>query len=86
MVLSTGEDLIVRWVGLGDLRVDFLAEDFNNLYPFLTKVWISDNDKVNFRDGLELKDRLDGQALVVESQNGFFITDGVIVNPAVVTS
>ena len=74
------------FVVFSDLRVDFLAEDFNDLNPVFGKIWMPDNDKIIFRVSLELEDRLDGKSFVGESNNSFLPTDGVVINPSVVTS
>lgn len=44
---------------------------------------MSDDDKILFGVGLKLEDRLDGKALVGESNDSLFPTDGVIINPSV---
>lgn len=63
-----------------------MTENLNDLNPLFSKVWMSDDDKILFGVGLKLEDRLDGKALVGESDDRLFPTDGVIIDPSVEAS
>ena len=81
-----GKCILASFVVLGDLRVDFLAENFNDLNPLFCKIWMSDDNEVMFRVGLKLQNRFDIKILVQQSNDRLLPTDGVFINPSVETS
>jgi hypothetical protein len=86
LILGGGHEFQTGLIFFGDLGVDFLAEDFDDLNPLLIERWVPDNKKVFFGVGFELEDRFNGESLIGESDGSIFSTDCVIINPSVEAS
>ncbi len=69
-----------------NLRVNFLAQDLNDLDPFFSKFRVPDDCEIDFRVCSQLENRLDFQFWITKSYDSLFSRNRIIVDPSKIAS